>query len=87
MRRFMLVSAFLLIPAGPVLAQQITTLQQQVDAAAAEATSIVTNMRGSIMQQAAHIAQIEAQNDALNKQVAALTKERDELKAGSPPKN
>lgn len=68
----------------PAIAQQ-ATLQQQVDSAAAEATGIIANMRGSIMQQAGHIAQIEAQNDALNKQVAALTKERDDLKAAAKP--
>ena len=74
--------AGLLSIAGPALAQQ-TTLQQQVDAATAEATAIISNLRGSILQQAAHITQIEAQNDALSKQVAALTKERDDLKTAA----
>lgn len=80
-RTIALVSA--LVFAVPAMAQQ-ATLQQQVDSAAAEATAVIANMRGSIMQQAAHIALIEAQNDALNKQVAALTKERDDLKAAQP---
>lgn len=79
MVRFLIPLGFLALLSGPTLAQQ-GSLQQQVDAAAAEAHAVVTNLRGTIMQQAAHIVQIEAQNDALNKQVAALTKERDELK-------
>lgn len=71
-----------LLVAVPAFAQQMS-LQQQVDGGVAEGTAIFSNMRAMILQQAAHVGQIEAQNDALNKQVAALTKERDDLKAAA----
>lgn len=80
------ISLLALLIAAPAFAQtQPATLQQQLDSGTAEVTTVIANMRMTIIGQANQLSRTETQVNALTKQVADLTKERDELKAKAPP--
>jgi hypothetical protein len=70
MRRLTILASLLL--ATPAMAQQ--DLGAQLDSAMATVTTTVSNMRQQIILDQQHMAQMQ-------QQIAAVTKERDELKA------
>jgi uncharacterized membrane protein (DUF106 family) len=74
MRRLLILAALLL--ATPAMAQQ--DLGPQLDSAMASVTTTVSNMRQQIILDQQRMAQMQ-------QQTAAVTKERDELKAAAKP--
>lgn len=79
--RYLILAATLI--AAPALAQQTASTQQpslydQLNAASADVTTIMANLRSAVIQGQNQIA-------ALNTKIEALTKERDELKAAAKP--
>jgi predicted nucleic acid-binding Zn-ribbon protein len=77
MKRIILAS---ILFATPALAQQ-PSLMDQLNAASAEVTTTISNLRTLIIQNQNQIGALRSQNAVLEQQVAAVTKERDELKA------
>ena len=80
------IAAVFLFFATPVLAQQQPpTVQQELDGAVATVTRTVTGLTNALAQDAMQIDRMRAQIAALQKQVDALTKERDDPKAAAQP--
>jgi cell division protein FtsL len=69
-------SALLLAPTLALAQQPQPSLYDQLNAASADVTTIMANLRSAVIQGQNQIA-------ALNTKIEALTKERDELKAAA----
>ena len=81
MKRIILASLLL---ASPAMAQQ-PPLQTQIDSGEATVLRVVAGFGNTIAQQAEQIDALHRRSDALSKQVADLTAERDALKAAAKP--
>ena len=80
-----LILAMMLV-AGPAMAQQPPPLQSSIDAGIAQVSRIVNGFGNEIAAQAQQIDQMQRQMADLQKQLAAVTAERDALKKPDAPK-
>ena len=76
----------LMLVAGPAVAQQPPPLQSSIDAGIAQVSRIVNGFGNEIAAQAQQIDQMQRQMADLQKQLAAVTAERDALKKPDAPK-
>ena len=76
----------LMLLAGPAVAQQPPSLQSSIDAGVAQVSRVVNGFGNEIAAQAQQIDQMQRQMADLQKQLAAVTAERDALKKPDAPK-